>query len=213
MRRKRLYLVALLVLLTSNCLADVMTFDGLTGGPFGTVTTQGFVFNAAIPITMGYLFPISTTDTCSPACVFNGTTSLGVANEPVTMVTQSGNPFALPSFDIANFLNFAADPVYGADFVGSLRAVTLTGTAVGGQTLITTFQITNPYQFTTFTLPADWNNLVSVTFGGISLDPRFLPSMNLDNIHASQVPEPSSILLLSAGLAGLCGVRRRKVRT
>ena len=212
MSRKRLCLVAFLVLLTSSCLAEVITFDALTNGAYGTVTTQGFVFNASIPITMGFLFPIEgTTAACSPGCVFDGTTSLGVANEPMTMVTQSGSPFGLSSFDIANFSNFAADPLYGADFGGRVDAVTLTGTVVGGQTLVTTFQMTNPYQFTTFTLPADWNNLVSVTFGGSALNPQFLPSTNLDNIQASEVPEPSCILLLSTGLAGLCGVLRRKV--
>jgi hypothetical protein len=115
-----------------------------------------------------------------------------------TFAFAGGNAITLTgpaSFDLDSLelgpLNFAAGPI----------DITITGTVLGGGTLSTTFT-----GLTTASLQViGFDNLTSVVF--TSTD-----AAGIDNISLTDTPEPGGMLLLSAGLAGVAFLGRRKAQ-
>lgn len=185
--------------------AVVIDFESVPTGDclnIGTsLTTQGFTFTT----------PSSNFFTCDgtrSSLASNGTTTLGSEAFPAqaTMTQVGGGAFALLSLDLGE-LRTSTGPgnqvridgvVFGGGSVSTLYSLDGINDGAGGLA-----------DFETFILQAGFGSLSEVTFTGLhpggGAPARFL----VDNIVA--VPEPSTMLLLGAGIVGL-GVRRRRAR-
>ena len=83
------------------------------------------------------------------------------------------------------------------------------GTLSGGGTINTQFTTDNDFDsFQTFTFDSSWTNLTQVEF--IQPDGRLAYDDITVHAATAAVPEPSTLLLLGTGLAGLAGYRQRK---
>ena len=196
-----------LALLISAGHADavVIDFESVPTGDclnIGTpLTTQGFTFTTLSS-------NLYTCDGTRSSLASNGTTTMGSEAFPaqITMSQAGGGAFALLSLDLGE-LRTSTPPgnrvrvdgvVFGGGSVSILYSLDGINDGAGGLA-----------DFETFILPAGFGSLSEVTFNGLhsggGAQARFL----VDNIVAT--PEPSTLLLLSAGLAGL-GLRRRRAR-
>jgi len=127
-------------------------------------------------------------------------------NNALTMATVSGATFSINGLDLSEgFLGFGADSVH------------VLGNLFGGGTISTDFVLDgiidgngplNDFEHVSF--GAGWTNLTSVTFSGVAGTVNE-HAFAVDNIEVDRanVPEPSLVLLLGIGLAGL-GVYKRK---
>ncbi len=150
---------------------------------------------------------------------WNGTSYIGEEGGergyPIRMSHAGGETFDLVGFDASELLiGFGLDSDYpNSSFIDVLG------------TLADTTQITQRFtldgildgrwgldDFQTFIVSPQFTNLISVEFLGFALDGRN-GGIALDNIVVTptSVPEPGTLLLLGAGLLGVCGARRRRV--
>lgn len=206
-RMKTIILMAIFALAVnvSWVQASTINFDGLAGtsmigmtgstddltyffGPDSMV--DGFVFSASKHY---YLGSIYANDGPWPS---NNTDYL-LAASPLTIRESNDNLFNLNSFDLTEWGEY------------SNKTYTVTGYLAGGDTVSETITLDNfihqedvdyndfnHFNFTKFT------NLSSVTIAGYSY-------FALDNLNVSPIPEPTTMLLLGAGLIGLAGFRRK----
>lgn len=145
------------------------------------------------------------TPTCVPsACTTNGTNALFAYNTgaSVSIVSISGSPFSLQSFD-------GAPPTIAPDFATQIN---VRGTFDGGYIDFNAFIASGPNGgFQTYVLPNSFSNLLRVDFyGGGS--PYISPSFAVDNMNITlltPVPLPAAFWLFGSGLVGLLGFMRR----
>jgi len=122
----------------------------------------------------------------------------------VSLAATSGAPFSLLSLDASNL---------GIGFLTPGESLVVTGNLMGGGTVVQALPLVLD-TFTTFTLGAQFMNLASVTFASSLLGNAAY--IGMDNIVLAtgvtgvSVPEPSTILLLGAGLLTLGFSRRRR---
>jgi hypothetical protein len=130
----------------------------------------------------------------------NGGTNFG-SHDDFVMTEMSGDTFSLYSFDFEAFISDGNISVVG----------NLSGGGSISQTFISdgfasAFGGTATYQ--TFLFGSGWENLTSANF---NYQGNGSSGFFVDNINTTApVPEPSTMLLFGAGLAGLIGFRRRK---
>jgi len=137
---------------------------------------------------------------------FLGSTTLfnGTGGGTNTLTRTDGGPFDLFSIDLGENPGFAQLPS-GEIIPVSVGPYDLSfiGTRQDASTVNNTFTITNFLTLETFTF-SRFTDLVSVDWSG--------QSTQFDNIVVEPIPEPSTLLLLGSGLAGLGFFRRlRKV--
>ena len=190
--------------------AAVIDFNGVPSSgntnQSPSLTTQGFVF------TSGHFHTIDDPGLCTfGGCVGNGTTYLAVDGPglgfPILMTALGGGVFSLLGFDgDILFLDTAAAASGGFADATSIGVV---GSVSGGGTLSTSFLLNGSSSFQHFNLPGNWNNLLSVTFTGLSgvvSDTSFA----LDNVGVTSSPEPAAMGLVGVVLVALGARRARK---
>jgi len=116
----------------------------------------------------------------------------------ITLNRLDGGTFTLSSIDLSVLHPQGVSP-----------AVVFTGFLSGGGTVTQTFNPT-VFGFHTFVFNSSFNNLVSVTWRQGTDE---LNAHQFDNIVvASSVPEPTAMLLLGTGLAGVAAKLRNRRR-
>ena len=177
-----------------------------------SVTSRGFDFAGD---NGGFLFATNGAY-CSPPCASNGTRTLFAAgaivgySSQVTLTRNGGGTFVLTGLDAGEMFSvnspqFAASQIDFSGFLGGLLvasgSIVLDGIIDGPGGLP---------DFQSFSVPGalvDTIRFVGAGGGngnnGFSLD-------NLTIQDAIAVPEPSSLLMVGLGLAGLAGACRRK---
>jgi len=199
--------LACLGLLIGAGQADAVSID------FESVPTGDCLNVGTLLVTQGFTFTTSSSNlfTCDgtrSSLASNGTTTLGSEAFPaqITMTQNGGGEFALLSLDLGELRTltgpgnqvFVEAVVFGGGSISILYSLDNINDGAGGLA-----------DFETFLLPAGFDSLSEVTFTGLHMDggpeARFL----VDNIVAT--PEPSTMLMLCAGLAGL-GLRSRRAR-
>jgi hypothetical protein len=221
--------VALMVALlaASPARAAVIDFEDTGTNPFLTfgnpITSHGFDFTAppgSVSLGVPGLVTIFDGQSCAPSCASNGTRVLAVGgldlnpgtDQPIVMTTSSGDDFFLHGFDFAEFVGDGSTNLNAV-------AITLVGHKSGGGVVFQSFFLDglndgpgglNDFQ-SALLLPA-WTNarLSSIEIQGFNGDSPSTPrGFELDNINATAVPEPGTLTLIGAGLAGLAMRRRR----
>lgn len=187
--------------------AVIITFDetpAAAGNPLiASYSTGGFTVSSS------HMHQVSTPLTCSVGgCVDNGTQYL-TEELPAAMFSLTGvSPFSLISFDGAEVF-LGADP-------GNADFIEVTGNLSGGGMVSAMFNLDGirdglggAADFQTFLLPNTFTNLVSVDFQG-RLVTGALSGSSIDNLVLNEVPEPTTLVLLGIGLAGLGFSRRNR---
>ena len=183
--------------LTPLANASVLTFDGLSGDVGSTYTEDGFTLTATPTVDGDSLFySIVAADVVANGLYYtNSETLMNDYTTATTLASADGSAFDLTSIDLAEV--FTEDVIYAAtiafDLVykdGSTYSFDLITDGVEGAE--------------TFTFGSELANLASVSFG----DSEYI---QFDNITASAVPEPSSILLLFVGMGAWAAGARKKL--
>lgn len=186
------------VAFTTNALAGVIDFSDQTSGSCasygeGTFTSQGYEFKGNPDEPYMFLCDAGVVAT-SPGVVLVNANGIGI----ITMNKVGGGAFTLNSFDAGSRMDYY--DATGIDVLGNL---------VGGGTVSTSFNF-DGYNFQTFTLPNTFTNLSSVvlTSMGTEMNREFaINNITVDGADAA-VPEPQTVSLVLAALAGLPLVRR-----
>lgn len=181
-----------LVGLTSLANATVLTFDGLSGDVGSTYTEDGFTLTADDD---SLFYSIVAADVADGYYYTDSETLMNDYASGTTLASVDGSVFDLTFIDLAEA--FIEDSLYAATIAfdvvykdGSTYSFDLTTDGIEGAE--------------TFTFGAEVTNLVSVSFG----DDAYI---QFDNVTASAVPEPSSFLLLAAGLGAWAAGARKKL--
>lgn len=218
--RKMLSRVAPVVALAlaHPALAAIVTFDDVAGNNNAIITTAtsgGYTFTST------HFHVIDNTTQCGfGGCVSNGTNYAAedapTLAGPVTMTRASGGTFSLLSFDGAEL--FLSDASASAGGFPNADRIRVEGYLAGGGSILADFILDGlkdgaggVNDFQTFAFDATWTNLASVVWYGTTFAGSNA-SMAFDNINVvpGTVPEPSTVLLLSAGILAFATRRRRQ---
>ncbi len=190
--------------------AGTITFDqiAVTNNDIqsGTITTQGFDF------TSSSFHTINNPAGCAGGCVDDGSQYLAVAgpsvDSPVTITTAGGQAFSLTSLDGGKLFLTPG----GLTGLPNADTLDLMGAIKGGGTVSASLTLPAEGTFKLFSL-SGFTDLTSVVIwgtGGGSTD----ASWAVDNLAATAIPEPSTLLLLTfAALVLLAGCRLRPSRS
>jgi len=171
--------------------AAVLTFDGLSGELGSTYTESGFTLTASEGSSF---YSIVETDVEDGYSYTYSETLMNNYATATTLTSADGSVFNLTSIDLAEAFNiddllYATTIIFDAVYSdGSTSSFERTTDGIEGAE--------------TFTFGAELTNLVSLSFGDYEY-------IQFDNVTASAVPIPSSILLLVAGTGVLVGIRRK----
>ena len=171
--------------------AAVLTFDGLSGELGSTYTESGFTLTASEGSSF---YSIVETDVEDGYSYTYSETLMNNYATATTLTSADGSVFNLTSIDLAEAFNiddllYATTIIFDAVYSdGSTYSFERTTDGIEGAE--------------TFTFGDELTNLVSLSFG----DDEYI---QFDNVTASAVPIPSSILLLVAGTGVLVGIRRK----
>jgi hypothetical protein len=152
-------------------------------------------------------------------CIFGGCVSDGsqyMAEDapglafPVTMTEVNGASFSLTSFDGDKMWLNDEEALSGG--FGNAQFIHVVGNLAAGGQITENFQLDGSANFQHFNFDQGWTGLSSVIWSGGRNDMDGNFSMAVDNIATSSTttPEPSTLLLLGSGLAGLTSLLRRK---
>lgn len=179
------------------------------------------LYSAALLFTSDTFNTVSDPDAGLLDQVDNGTIYVAEIGEdeglPITMRRADGAPFALVSFDGAEcFLNEALAQHYG---FGNAAAIEVTAVTVLGETVSASFPLDGikdgpdgADDFEGFTLPVEFGNVTSATFGG-TRPVGGRGAIAVDNIVTEvPIPEPASIVLTGIAVMTLAMVRRKTRR-
>jgi hypothetical protein len=191
--------------------ASTVTFEDVAQAPgaqtalAGSLLSGGFLF--AFSANHGHLGNNSVTFMDSTALV----TDDFLGTDVLTMTAATGGTFALGSAQFAEACNnaFYSSGCIAAD---SATQISVTGHFFGGGSVSRTVLLDGIHdgpggafdgQLEVF----DWANLTSVDFDAVAGAGNSY--WGLDNVDATAVPEPATLLLLGSGLAALARSRRR----
>jgi hypothetical protein len=189
--------------------------------------TQGFLFGGfTVPVTPARTSPDAVIlldasqcfNEAGAVCASNNSKYLVVAGDPLSMNTDTFGNFSVSSFDASSIFDANGCPgcdsngvVFGASFVRvtGIRLVNGVNVIVADEI----FPLLQPFQTVVLTDP-DWQNVFKAVFSPVDANGNLVGRvLGVDNINAAApVPEPASLTLLGAGLAGIIARRRaRKV--
>lgn len=191
-----------------NGQATTVTFNSLTESSPGSGTRyvancyseNGFTFTAVgVPCTGAASQNAFVAAGPNEPILGGGSTPSFLLNSPTATlidVTRNGGLFNLNSISLAPF--FEAN-----------TTVLFTGTRSGGGTPTQTFTLLGTQAgFQTFNFTNAFSNLTAVRIAATNQYGE--PLVKLDNLAATVVPEPSTVLLSAVGLAGIAAISRRR---
>jgi len=176
--------------------AATITFGNTVNDPFlptETYVEQGFQFT----VVSGSQWEISSVVGNPPSALSEGAGAAGSIGNTISVVRVGGGLFTFASVDFSSWAGALSD---GVDLIGLVG-----GNPIQSLTGLDSSQFAFQTQNSGFTLPIDELRITISSIGDFGL--------SLDNfvLNDAAIPEPASIVLLGAALAGLAAGRRRKI--
>ena len=206
---------AMIVFLTLNqgvARAETVTIHGLSIGSFNSsiffnanATLHGLTFNGTT-----FPNPIATADISAPSfSLFGSTLNLGTFTLTGDPATYTGNTFAIQlTFAHSNapllIITGSSFPSFPASLTGTVQS------SSDGSLLI---DFNNAPSVFTVTLDGNVIHIFSLVVDDIIIQPGQTVNIISTVNQSSAVPEPTTLLMLSAGLAGVGTAIRKRRKT
>ena len=191
--RKAIFLIAVL------CLAGFVAAPAALASGVSTLTLTPSGSQTNFTIAGIYTASTPTTPFSAPNAAYSLTFSLATTPSTFAFVDTTNGLFGIDTTVMVNGVTFSNSQILFFD------------TAGGGGLVVCLSQACNPLTIA----PNFWDVLGDQLFSGSLSSPTFISGTpNIDLVHSGYqiaTPEPSSLLLLGTGLAGLLGWGRRKL--